>query len=310
MNVLIAGATGAIGRSLVPTLVKEGHEVFAVTRVPEKSQGLKDMGAQTVVGNVFDASWLNETAKRVEPEIVIHQLTSFGATAQDPFAETNRLRVEGTRNLLTAARAAGARRFIAQSISFVCTPKGDGLADESSPLYLDAPEAIRPVVEAVADLERQTLSAEGIEGIVLRYGHFYGPHTLYAPGGSIADSIREGQMPVIGSGAGTYSFVHVDDAATATLHALTHGTRGIYNIVDDAPVPLSEWLPIYADLLSAPTPPRVSETTALEAVGPFLVYMMVDQRGASNTKAKRELRWMPSKGTWRAGFKALLTSPA
>ena len=308
MNVFLAGATGAIGRSLVPMLVKEGHKVVAMTRAPKKVRGLEAMGAAPALGDVFDVARLNDVAKGAAPEVIIHQLTSFGATARDPFAETNRLRIEGTRNLVAAARAAGAQRFIAQSISFLCTPGGNGLTDESTPLYLDAPEAVRPLVEAVAELEHQTLSAEGIVGTVLRYGHFYGPHTQYAPDGSIADSIRNGQMPMIGGGQGTYSFIHVDDAATATVHALTHGASGIHNIVDDAPTPVSEWLPIYTELLSAPTPERISETAALEAVGPFPVYMMTEQRGASNTKAKRELGWRPSQGSWRDGFKALLTN--
>ena len=308
MKIFIAGATGAIGRSLVPMLVKEGHKVVAMTRDPEKVSGLEAMGTEPALVDVFDVARLNDVAKGAAPEVIIHQLTSFGATARDPFAETNRLRIEGTRNLVAAARAAGAQRFIAQSISFLCTPGGNGLTDESTPLYLDAPEPVKSVVAAVAELERQTLSADEIVGIVLRYGHFYGPGTYYAPGGYVAESVRNGQMPIIGSGAGTYSFIHIDDAAAATVHALTHGAPGIYNIVDDAPAPVSEWLPMYTELLSAPTPERISETAALEAVGPLPVYLMTEQRGASNTKAKRELGWRPSQGSWRDGFKALLTN--
>ncbi len=308
MNVFLAGATGAIGRRLVPMLVKEGHKVVAMTRTPEKIQDLEAMGAEPVLGDVFDASRLNEVVKRAAPEIIIHQLTSFGATARDPLAETNRLRMEGTGNLVAATRAADARRLIAQSISFLCTPKGNGLTDESTPLYLDAPEAIRPLVVAVAELERQTLSADGIAGIVLRYGHFYGPRTHYAPDGSIAASVRNGQMPIVGNGTGTYSFIHVDDAAAATIHALACGASGIYNIVDDAPAPVKEWLPVYAELLGAPMPERMAETVALETIGPFPVYMMTEQHGASNTKAKRELGWQPAHESWRDGFKALLVN--
>ncbi len=308
MNVFLAGATGAIGRRLLPMLVKEGHKVVAMTRAPEKIRDLEAMGAEPVLCDVFDVSGLNDVVKRAAPEIIIHQLTSFGATARDPLAETNRLRIEGTGNLVAAARAAGARRFIAQSISFLCAPKGVGLTDENTPLYLDAPEAFRPLVEAVAELERQTLSVDGIEGIVLRYGHFYGPGTFYASDGSIAASVRNGQMPIIGNGTGIYSFIHVDDAAAATILALTRGAPGIYTIVDDAPVPISEWLPVYAELLGALTPERMAETVALETIGAFLVYMMTEQHGASNTKAKRELGWQLAHGSWRDGFKALLTN--
>ena len=308
MNVFLAGATGTIGRSLVPMLVKEGHKVVAMTRAPEKIHDLEVIGAEPALGDVFDVARLNDVVKRAAPEIIIHQLTSFGATARDPLAETNRLRIEGTGNLVAAARATGARRFIAQSISFLCTPKGADLTDENTPLYLDAPEAFRPLVEAVAELERQTLSVAGIEGIVLRYGHFYGPGTFYSPDGSIAASVRNGQMPIIGNGTGTYSFIHVDDAAAAAIHALIRGASGIYTIVDDAPVPISEWLRVYTELLAAPTPDRMAETVALETIGPFLVYMMTEQCGASNTKAKRELSWQPAHESWRDGFKALLTN--
>ncbi len=309
MIVFLAGATGAIGRSLVPMLVKEGHKVVAMTREPEKSRGLEAMGTEPVVVDVFDVARLNKVVERAAPEIVIHQLTSFGATARDAFAETNRLRIEGTGNLVAAARAGGAKRFVAQSISFVCTPKGDGLSDENTPLYLDAPEAIRPVVQAVAELERQTLSVDNMEGIVLRNGHFYGgAGSLYAADGPVGASVRTGQMPIVGDGTGTYSFIHVDDAAAAIIQALTRGAAGIYNVVDDAPTPVSEWLPTYAELLSAPAPERISETVAVEAVGPFPVYLMTEQRGASNTKAKRELGWQPAHGSWRDGFKTLLSN--
>ncbi len=310
MNILLAGATGAIGRRLVPALVKDGHKVAAITRTAGNTRDLEALGAEPVIGDVFDVTRLTDIAKRSGPDIVIHQLTSFGATARDPFAETNRLRIEGTRNLVAAGRAGGARRFIAQSISFVCAPKGDGLVDEGTPLYLDAPEWLRPVVDAVAELERQTLSIDGMEGIVLRYGHFYGPGTMYAPDGFVAGSVRDGQMPIIGDGNGTYSFIHVDDAAAATTRALTRGAPGVYNIVDDAPTPTSEWLPVYTELLAAPAPKRMAETVALETIGPFPVYMMTEQRGSSNMKAKRELGWRPAHASWRDGFKEMLATPA
>ena len=201
------------------------------------------MGAIPVIGDVYDVERLTELVAGAEPDIVVHQLTAFGSTDADPLEETIRVRTEGTRNLVKAARAAGARRFIAQSISFICSPSQAGLTSEETPLYLDAPAAIRPLAEAVAELERQTLHAVGMDGVVLRYGWFYGPGTNYDPAGSIPRSVRKGRAPIVGEGAGTYSFIHVDDAARATMKALIRAKPGIYNVVDDDPARLSEWLP-------------------------------------------------------------------
>src|SRR5258708_5474179 len=189
MNIFIAGGSGAIGRVLVPLLVEEGHQVVALTRAPGRATQLAAMGAKPVIGDVFDQARLIELVAHAQPEIVIHQLTAFGAKDADPLAETIRVRIEGTRNLVAAAQAANVRRFIAQSISFICTPAGDGLTDENTPLYLDAPAAIRPLAESVAALERQTLQARGMAGVVLRYGWFYGPGTNYDPNDSIPRAI-------------------------------------------------------------------------------------------------------------------------
>jgi nucleoside-diphosphate-sugar epimerase len=288
---------------LVPLLVGAGHKVTGLTRSPERAAQVERMGAKAVVGDVYDTPQLTRLVAEARPEAVLHQLTAFG-TGNDP-SETNRVRVEGTRSLVSAAKAAGARRFIAQSISFVCTPRGRGLTDEGTPLYLDAPAAIRPVVEAVASLERQTLEAEGV---VLRYGWFYGPGTNFDPEGAIPQAIRKGRMPFIGAGAGTYSFISVQDAAEATVRALQHGASGIYNIVDDAPAPLSEWLPFAVGLLKAPQPNRIDEAVARLKMGDFPVYMMNEQRGASNAKARRELGWAPSVPSWRTGFEELYSN--
>lgn len=305
MRIFIAGASGAIGRFLVPMLVREGHEVIGLTRAADRAQQIEQMGATAVVGDVYDEAGLAELVKQAKPEVVIHQLTAFGAKDRDPLAETIRLRIEGTRSLVAAAQAAGAKRFIAQSISFVCSPAGEGLTDETTPLYLDAPPAIRPLAEAVASLERQTVEAAGMTGIVLRYGWFYGPGTNYDPGGPIPQAIRKGRMPIVGAGAGTYSFINLPDAAEATLKALTRGERGIYNIVDDAPARQGEWLPYAAKLLNAPAPGQLEESLARQKLGDMLVYIMNQQRGASNAKAKRELGWAPRHPSWRAGFEAL-----
>jgi nucleoside-diphosphate-sugar epimerase len=310
VNIFIAGGTGAIGRVLVPLLVKAGHKVVALTRSADRASQLVRMGAIAVIGDVYDAQRLAQIVVEAEPDVVMHQLTAFGTTEGDPLAETNRVRTEGTRNLVAAARAARARRFITQSISFICSPAGDGLTDEDTPLYLDAPPAIRSLAEAITSLERQTLDASGMEGIVLRYGWFYGLGTNYDPGGAIPTALRKGRMPMIGAGAGTYSFISLQDAAAATIKALTHSGRGIYNIVDDFPAPLSEWLPFTARLLGAPAPGHMDEALARQKLGDMLVYIMNEQRGASNAKAKRELNWEPAVPSWRAGFEALYLNGA
>ena len=305
MNVFVAGGTGAIGRFLVPLLVSVGHRVVALTRSADRSSQLAKMGAVPVVGDVFDEARLSRLLTESEPDVVIHQLTAFGTKSGDPYAETIRVRIEGTRSLIAAAQAAGARRFIAQSISFMCSPFGSGLTDEQTPLYLDGPPAARALADAVASLERQTLGAKGLSGTVLRYGWFYGPGTSWDPDGAIPRAIREGSYPIVASGAGTYSFIDLRDAAAATLKALGREANGIYNIVDDSPVRLSEWLPVAARLLGAPPPGREDEASARQRIGDLRVYYMNEQRGASNAKAKRELDWQPAFPSWRAGFEAL-----
>jgi nucleoside-diphosphate-sugar epimerase len=264
------------------------------------------MGAVPLVGDVYDAARLARLVAESGAEVVIHQLTAFGTTTGDPYAETIRVRIEGTRNLIAAARAARARRFIAQSISFMCSPRGTGLTDEETPLYLDSPPAIRPLAEAVASLERQTLEASRMSGTVLRYGWFFGPGTSYDPAGAIPSAIRNGTYPIVGAGAGAYSYIDLRDAAAATIKVLARETRGIYNIVNDAPVRLSEWLPFAAKLLGAPAPGHMDEALARQKLGDMRVYYTNEQRGASNAKAKRELNWRPAYPSWRAGFEELM----
>jgi nucleoside-diphosphate-sugar epimerase len=305
LNIFIAGGSGAIGRQLVPMLIQEGHHVTAMTRTPGGAARLRAIGATPVLGDVFDEARLTELTCQSTPEIVIHQLTAFGATDADPLAETIRVRTEGTRNLVAAAQKAGASRFIAQSISFICKPVATGLTDEDAPLYLDAPEAIQPLAQAVSELERRTLAGNSMEGVVLRYGWFYGSGTNYDPADAIPRAIRKGRMPIVGRGNGTYSFIHVQDAAAATMKALTHAKPGIYNIVDDSPARLNEWLPVVAELLGAPPPANMDETLAREKLGDMLVYIFNEQSGASNRKARTELAWQPSISSWRLGFKNL-----
>ena len=305
MNIFIAGATGAIGRVLVPLLVSAGHKVVALTRSADRTSLLEQMGAVPVVGDVFDAVRLARVVAESKAEVVIHQLTAFGSKDGDPYAQTIRVRIEGTRNLVSAARAAGVRRFIAQSISFMCEPPSSGLTDEQTPLHLDGPTGVRPLARAIASLEQQTLGESAMLGTVLRYGWFYGPGTSYDPEGSIPTAIRKGTMPIVGTGAGTYSFIDLRDAAAATVMALAHDTSGVFNIVDDSPVRLSEWLPIAATLLGAPAPGHMDEALARQHFGDLRVYYMNEQRGASNAKARRELDWQPAYPSWRTGFEAL-----
>lgn len=305
MNIFIAGGTGAIGRVLVPLLVNAGHKVVALTRSAERTSQLEQMGAVPVIGDVYDEARLARLIAESGAEVVLHQLTAFGTKVGDPYAETIRVRIEGTRSLISAARAAGVRRFIAQSISFVCSPFGDGLTNEETPLYLDAPPAVRALAEAVASLERQTLDASGT---VLRYGWFYGPGTSYDPEGTIPSAIRAGTMPIVGAGAGIYSFINLQDAAAATVRVLANESSGIYNIVDDSPVRLSEWLPFAAKLLDASALGRMEEAQARQKLGDMRVYYMNEQRGASNAKAKRAFNWQPAFPSWRNGFEALYSN--
>jgi 2-alkyl-3-oxoalkanoate reductase len=305
MNVFIAGGSGAIGRVLVPLLADAGHKVVALTRDADRAARLAKMGAVPVIGDVYDEGRLGRLVAEAEPEVVIHQLTAFGDTGGDPYANTIRVRTEGTRKLIAAARAAKARRIIAQSISFMCSPSGSGLTDEETPLHLDARPAVRALAEAIASLEAQTLADQAMPGTVLRYGWFYGPGTSYDPQGTIPTALRSGAMPIVGAGAGTYSFINLLDAAAATVKALARDAGGIYNIVDDAPVRFSEWLPVVAGLLHAPAPGHEDEASARQRVGDLRVYYMNEQRGASNARAKRVLDWLPVFPSWRAGFEAL-----
>jgi 2-alkyl-3-oxoalkanoate reductase len=305
LNIFIAGGSGAIGRQLVPMLVQLGHQVVAMTRTPVGAARLAAMGATPVIGDVFDADRLNELMRQAAPELVIHQLTAFGATDADPLAETIRVRTEGTRNLVAAAQRSGARRLITQSISFVCKPVASGLTDESTPLYLDAPEAIRPLAQAVAEMEQRTLEAQGLDGVLLRYGWFYGPGTNFDPVDAIPRAIRQGRMPIVGTGNGCYSFIHVRDAAAATIKALTGAAPGIYNIVDDTPARLREWLPVAAQQLGAPSPSTMDEALARQKLGDMRVYIFNEQSGASNHKAKTALAWQPGIPSWRQGFQQM-----
>jgi nucleoside-diphosphate-sugar epimerase len=305
MNVFVAGGTGAIGRHLVPLLVRAGHRVTALTRSADGAAALQAMGAVAVLGDVFDRTRLDASVAQAQPEVVLHQLTAFGTTDADPLQATIRVRTEGTRNLVHAARGAGARRFIAQSIAFVCSPARDALADEDTPLYLDAPQSMRPLIDSIATLEGETLGAADMVGTVLRYGWFYGAGTNFHPQGATARAVRKGRVALVGEGAGLYSFIGLADAASATLHAMQRGAGGVFHIVQDKPAALREWLPFVAQRLGTPLPPPLDVATARARLGDAMVYFMNEQRGASNAKARRELDWAPREAAWRDAFEAL-----
>jgi len=307
MRVFVAGATGAIGKRLVPQLVEAGHEVTSITRREENLAGLYEMGAEPVLCDVFDAGKLGSVLAQAEPDAVINELTDLPQSLNprrlaEYYAANNRVRREGTRNLLSAARGAGVRRFLVQGSAYWYAPTGGAVKTEEAPLYLDAPSPIGQAVQTIKDVEEAVLSAEGIEGIVLRYGMFYGPGTWYAKDGDVGRQVRKRRYPMIGRGEGTYSFIHVDDAASATVAALERARPGVYNVVDDEPATTAEWMPLYAEALGAKRPPRVPAFLARLIAGEALVGWMLGLRGASNEKIKRELGWHPQYESWRQGF--------
>lgn len=281
-----------------------------MTRSEERAGGIREAGAEAVVCDAFDAEGLREAVVGAQPEAVVHLLTALPQRfnpKSDYLEPTNKLRREGTRNLAAAARAAGARRLVAESIAFLYAPQGDRIKNEEAPAWTDGPGGFGTAVEAVVDLERQVLGAEGLEGLVLRFGWLYGPGTHYDHGGQQAEEVKRRRLPIVGNGTGTFSFVHTDDAGAATLAAVEGGTPGTYNVVDDEPARVREWLPVYAKALGAKPPRRVPLWLARMAAG-RLADTMVETRGASNAKAKRELSWQPAHPSWRQGFFAALAS--
>jgi len=308
MKVFLAGAAGVIGRRLLPMLVEAGHEVTGTTRKQDRAVWIRERGAEPAVVDVFDASALTDAVVAARPDVVLHELTDIpSAIDSKRYAEqmsgNERIRIEGTRNLVAAAREAGAGRLVAQSIAFAYRPEGGDTRDEEDPLYLDAPDPMGSTIRALAQLESQVLEAGSPEGVVLRYGYFYGPGTVYASDGSTAARVRRHRFPVIGAGNGMFSFIHVDDAAAATVLALDHGDPGVYNIVDDEPSPVHEWLPEYARILRAKPPGTVPIWLARAAAGGRTVHIMEDLRGASNAKARAELGFVPMYRSWREGFR-------
>ena len=305
MRVFVAGAAGAIGRQLLPQLAAQGHQVTAATRSPAKAGLLHELGADPVVLDGLDAAAVGEAVARAEPEVVVHQMSSLAGGSSlrrfdRVFATTNRLRTEGTDHLLAAAAAAGARRFIAQSYTGWPNARSGGpVKDEEDPLDPSPPAAQRESLAAIRHLERVVAAAAPLQGIVLRYGSFYGP----GASDEFVEMIRKRRVPVIGDGVGIWSFLHIHDAAAATIAALDRGEPGVYNVVDDEPASVAEWLPFLAQTVGAKPPLRVPTWLGRLAAGEVGVSMMTQIRGSLNAKAKRQLGWEPAWPSWRQGFR-------
>ena len=304
MRVLVAGATGVIGRQLTPLLASVGHEVVALApRFPSRA-AVEGLGGRAVIGDLLDREQVASVLRTVQPEAIVHMATAIPRTINPrrlaaDFATTNRLRAEGTRNLLDAAADLGVQRFITQGVAYAYDPVGSGPAAEDEPLWSSPPKQFAPVLAALRELEKRTI---GAGGVVLRLGHLYGPGSIYAVDGTFAEQVRLRKVPVVGGGTAAFSFTHAHDAATAVVAALDRDVVGPLNVVDDNPVALKEWLPEYARLLGAKEPKSAPAGLARLAVGAWGVAFMTRLRGADNARAKALLDWKPRYGSWLTGM--------
>lgn len=310
MKVLLAGATGALGARLVPLLVAAGHEVVGTTRSEARVGELRALGATGVVMDGLDAESVLAAVGAAEPDVVIHQLTALGAMTGNPkkfddeFALTNRLRTEGTDNLLAAARASGVRRFVIQSYTgWPNERRGAQVKTEDDPLTDDPGKEARESLRAIKHLEHVVTHTPGIDGLVLRYGNFYGPGNALSRAGLMATLVRKRRLPVVGGGTGIWTFTHTEDGAAATAAAVEQGAPGVYNVVDDEPAPVAQWLPYFAEQIGAKPPMRLPAWLARPMLGELGLAMMTTVRGSSNAKARRELDWAPRYPSFREGFR-------
>lgn len=311
MKVFLIGATGAIGRRLLPLLVKRGHRVVAATRNPARLDALGAVGSEPVLLDLLDAEAVRKALSSARPEVVVHEATALSDVRSfrnfdRNLAATNRLRTEGTEILLDAARAAGVRRLVAQSFN----ARGDrSVSSKEGELGAHPPGIVAETLDAIRRLEGLVTAAPGIEGIVPRYGAFYGPGTSLASDGIFVEMVRRRRFPVFGDGSGIWSFLHIDDAAMATVLAVEGSATGVFPVVDDEPAPVSVWLPELARILGAKPPLHLPEWLGRMVLGPGMV-LMSSERGTSNAKAKRELGWRPSYASWRDGFRRGLADDA
>jgi nucleoside-diphosphate-sugar epimerase len=310
MRVFVAGAGGAVGKRLVPMLAARGHQVTGTTSHKEAAEAIRNLGAEPVVVDGLDAVGIGEAVARAEPDAIIHEMTALSGSPDFRhfdrwFALTNRLRTEGTENLLAAAKASGVKRFVAQSFTgWSNSREGSWIKTEDDPLDPHPVKEQTQTLAAIRFLERAVLEAP-LDGIVVRYGGLYGPGSSEALGGIL----RKRMFPVIGDGAGIVSSTHIDDAAGGTLAALERGRRGIYNIVDDEPTPSRVFIPAVAEALGAPKPLHIPAWLGRLLAGDVAVTMMTEGRGSSNAKAKRDLAWKPIWPSWRDGFRYGLDTP-
>ncbi|MFI1034041.1 NAD-dependent epimerase/dehydratase family protein [Streptomyces sp. NPDC020951] len=302
MRILVAGATGVVGRPLVGTLRAHGHEVSALVREESRAPDAD----RVVVADALDREAVLSAVSAARPEVVVHQLSALRLLRDDPpeaFARTARLRTEGTAHLVEAARAAGARRLVAQSIAFAAAPAGPAVLDEDAPLYADAPDpGWAATVRAVAELERLTLSGDDLGGLVLRYGTLYGPGTAYARDGGTGQRVLAGKLPLPEGGAGITSFLHVEDAVGAAVAAVESAATGVLHIADDEPAPAAQWLPQYARALGAPPPRTIPAAMAPRLLGWFMAHQLTAARGAAAGRARAALGWKPLRPSWRDGL--------
>jgi nucleoside-diphosphate-sugar epimerase len=312
MRVFVAGGSGVVGKRLIPDLVARGHQVTATTRTPGKKNEIQRLGAEAVALDALDRDAVMRAVASARPDVVVHQLTALSTMRSfkkwdDEFALTNRLRTEGVKYLVEAAQTSGARRIVVQSYAgWPSVRSGGPVKTEDDPLDATPPQSMKRSLAAIRELETTVASVRDLEGIVVRYGNFYGPGTAIAPNGQMVEMVRLRRFPVFGGGAGVWSFIHIADLAQATRLAIESGPAGIYNIVDDDPAPVSSWLPELARAAGAKPPYHLPAWIGRLAIGEAGTSLMTQARGASNAKAKRVLNWKLTYPSWRDGFHRVL----
>ena len=312
MRVFVAGASGAVGSRLVRLLVSAGHSVVGLTHTPAKADAIRRAGAEAVVADALNRAAIVKAVANAKPDVIVHEMTSLGGAGDlrrfdRSFAPTNLLRTQGLDNLLAAARQAGSPRIVAQSFcGWPYARQGAPVKSETDPLDPDPPRELRPTLDAIRYLENAVTASSELAGIVLRYGAFYGPGTGLFDG-TMIDQLRRRRVPLIGDANGWWSLLHIDDAAAATAIAVERGAPGIYNIADDEPAPVREWLPALAAVLGAKPPRPIPEWLARIVASEHIVMLMTEARAGSNVKAKRDLAWLPKHASWRQGFAAVLS---